>query len=284
MQNLQPFVYCPRRQRLYEGWDISSIDPTADFSTGIEFPGIYIQLNFLSEAECQEVMKSIDEMPWDTSQSGRRKQNFGPKTNFKKRKLKVGPFRGYPKFSQFIQERLQTVPLLAGYQTIEQCSLEYPPERGASIEPHIDDCWVWGERVVTVNCLGDSVLTFTRYKGDKSKYNLDCVDTYKDQLIPAKLTLDSKPLPEDVVIRVPMPQGSLIIMYGEPRYNWEHCVLREDIRDRRVCIAYREFTPNYLPDGVDYHQAKEVLEKAQLFWDHTVTIGDTNDEELKPCL
>lgn len=107
-------------------------------------------------------MKGIDAMPWDISQSGRCKQNFGPKTNFKKRKLKAGTFRGFPKFTQFIQDRFRSVPLLAGYQTIEQCSLEYPPERGASIEPHIDDCWVWGERVVTVNCLGDSVLTFTR--------------------------------------------------------------------------------------------------------------------------
>lgn len=263
-------MYCPRRQRLFQGWDSASIDPTADFYSGIEFPGIYIQLNFLSEAECQEAMKGIDELPWDISQSGRRKQNYGPKTNFKKRKLKSGTFRGFPELSQFIQKRLKDVPLLAGYQTIEQCSLEYTPETGASIEPHIDDCWVWGERVVTVNCLGDSVLTLTRYHGDASKYNLDCVESYKESLISTKIPLDTKSLPEDVVVRVPMPQGSLIVMYGEPRYKWEHCVLREDIRSRRVCIAYRELTANYLPGGVDHEEAKEVLEKAQQFWNHTI--------------
>lgn len=87
-------------------------------------------------------MHGLDSLEWDGSQSGRRKQNFGPKTNFKKQKLRIGSFRGFPSLSQFIQERLNTIPLLANFQTIEQCSLEYNPEHGACIEPHIDDCWV----------------------------------------------------------------------------------------------------------------------------------------------
>ena len=33
---------------------------------------------------------------------------------------------------------------------MEQCSIEYRPETGARIDPHIDDCWVWGERIVQV--------------------------------------------------------------------------------------------------------------------------------------
>lgn len=74
-------------------------------------------------------------------------------------KLQARGFEGFPEFTQFIQERFKTVPLLSDFQTIEQCSLEYDPEKGASIDPHIDDCWIWGERVVTVNCLSDSVLT-----------------------------------------------------------------------------------------------------------------------------
>lgn len=89
-------------------------------------------------------------------------QNYGPKTNFKKMKLALGTFKGFPKYSQFVQERFKEVPLLSDYKTIEQCSLEYNPDKGASIDPHIDDCWIWGERVVTVNCLSDSVLTLVR--------------------------------------------------------------------------------------------------------------------------
>lgn len=90
-------------------------------------------------------------------------QNYGPKTNFKKMKLAHGQFRGFPEYSKFVQEKFKTTPSLADFHTIEQCSLEYDPVKGASIDPHIDDCWIWGERVVTVNCLSDSVLTLVRY-------------------------------------------------------------------------------------------------------------------------
>lgn len=89
-------------------------------------------------------------------------QNYGPKTNFKKMKLAHGNFKGFPAYSKFVQDKFKTTPLLEDFQTIEQCSLEYDPYKGASIDPHIDDCWIWGERVVTVNCLSDSVLTLVR--------------------------------------------------------------------------------------------------------------------------
>lgn len=70
-------------------------------------------------------------------------QNFGPKANFKKRKLQLGSFQGVPGFSKLFYDKIKDVPLLKDYYTVEQCSLEYDPTRGAAIEPHIDDCWVW---------------------------------------------------------------------------------------------------------------------------------------------
>lgn len=66
-----------------------------------------------------------------------------------------------------------------------------------------------------------------------------------------------------------MPARSLIVLYGPARYQFEHCVLREDITHRRVCIAYREFTPFYRPDGDKFDTAGNVvLNKAKLYWDH----------------
>lgn len=41
---------------------------------GIELPGIFVKTNFLDENEAKNLMNGIDEMPWDGSQSGRRKQ------------------------------------------------------------------------------------------------------------------------------------------------------------------------------------------------------------------
>lgn len=153
-------------------------------------------------------------MPWDLSQSGRRKQNFGPKCNFKKQKIQLGDFNGFPKFSEFVQQKFKNVLILKDFQTIEQCSLEYNPERGASIDPHIDDCWIWGERIITVNLIADSVLTMTKYTGDKKKYNLNCVEKYPSVLdetgsinrtennFQFGLIVDNK----RPVVRIPMPR------------------------------------------------------------------------------
>ncbi|EDS30782.1 conserved hypothetical protein [Culex quinquefasciatus] len=47
------------------------------------------------------------------------------------------PVSWVPQFCKF--DRFEQVPLMANFQTIEQYSLEYTPERRASIDPHIDD-------------------------------------------------------------------------------------------------------------------------------------------------
>jgi len=184
-------------------------------------------------------------------------------------KLASGTFEGFPEFTKFVQKKFENEPLLSGFETVEQCSLEYEPSKGASIDPHIDDCWVWGERVVTVNCLGNSVLTLTRYKGDQKRYNLPLVDKYRSNLLTDILDDNELSRYDDLVIRIPMPELSLIVLFGPARYQFEHCVLREDITERRVCLAYREFTPFYLPDGEKYeNEGKMVLKQAKLYWNH----------------
>ncbi|CAB0037631.1 unnamed protein product [Trichogramma brassicae] len=253
------YVYCPECNKAWPGWDINLYKQHPNHSgIPIEFPGTVIKLNFLDETERNNLIKDLDSLPWDLSQSGRRKQNFGPKTNFKKKRLRPGDFRGFPETTRFVQEKLNEVSDLKGFQTIEQCSLEYDPKRGSSIDPHIDDCWIWGERIVTVNVLGNSVLTMTPYRKSDDRYNLKCVEK-----------LDKYELPEeDIVVRLPMPAGSLMILTGAARYKWEHAVLREDVSSRRVCLAYREFTSPYLPkeDGVCGAEAAEILKRALKFW------------------
>lgn len=177
-----------------------------------------------------------------------------------------GNFRGFPVFSKFIQDRFDERELMKNFHTIEQCSLEYDPSKGASIDPHIDDCWIWGERVVTVNCLADSVLTLVRYKGDSKRYNLNMVESYEDALIEPLATEDELSRFNGILVKVPMPSGSLIVMYGPARYQFEHSVLRDDIESRRVCIAYREPTPMYLNSGCHADQGEPILRTAKQFW------------------
>ncbi|KFB35486.1 AGAP009588-PA-like protein [Anopheles sinensis] len=132
----------------------------------------------------------------------------------------------------------------------------------------------WGERIVTVNLLSDSVLTMSPYRGadTKTKYNLHFLDQYRYHLIGQ--LVDEKTLTafEERIVRIPMPRRSLLVLYGPPRYQWEHAVLREDIKERRVCLAYREFTPMYLQGGSEYSQSEEIFARAKQFWDHR-TVG-----------
>lgn len=214
------YVYCPFCNKAWKGWDMNLYkEHPYHEGDSIDYPGVYIKLDFINAAEEEMVMNGIDEMPWDMSQSGRRKQNFGPKTNFKKRKIVPGSFEGFPLFSKFLQDRFTEINLLKNYETIEQCSLEYDPSKGASIDPHIDDCWIWGERIVTINCLSDSVLTMSPYLGDKTKYNLQDAEKYgtivcSDDSIKTSFCLEEMnalqtTCPDkvlDAIVRIPMPR------------------------------------------------------------------------------
>ncbi|XP_068140552.1 alpha-ketoglutarate-dependent dioxygenase alkB homolog 4 [Drosophila tropicalis] len=270
-QELEPWTYCIKCQKFYAGWDTDQTDREHEdhqhaADKGLHLPGLLVQEQFLNHDEGTTLMARLDDMPWTISQSGRRKQNYGPKTNFKKRKLQVGTFAGFPQGTEYVQQRFKEVPLLRDFQTIEQCSLEYDPTKGASIDPHVDDCWIWGERVVTVNCLGDAVLTLNFYdKQQPGKYNLDLVPEYKNELLAPLLSDDQLANFKGKVLRIPMPNLSLIVLYGPVRYQFEHSVLREDVTDRRVCIAYREFTPMYI-DGKDREKGDGVREMAKKFW------------------
>lgn len=220
-----PYFYCPECDSCWPSWD--GQDHQSHSGEAIYVDGIFILKDFLSEVEENQLLEGLDGLPWDTSQSGRRKQNFGPKCNFKKRRLRLGDFKGFPFVSKFVIDKFENVDILKGFQTIEQCSLEYDPSRGASIDAHIDDCWIWGERIITVNLLSDSVLTLTKYPepADNQKYNLF--------LAPETRRPDS--LPDNVLVRIPMPRRSLLVLTGEARYRWEHQIFRDDISTRYVC-------------------------------------------------
>lgn len=272
------YVYCPLCvNKAWPGYAPTDYQTHPNHTgTAIDYPGVFIDLDFISAEDESQLMLGIDTIiPWDLSQSGRRKQNFGPKCNFKKNRLKLGDFKGFPRFTQFVQHKFADYPILRDFQTIEQCSLEYDPARGASIDPHVDDCWIWGERIITVNLLSDSVLTMT-YNRQPDRYNLNCVRDYPAVVSASSISTRSA-CPYRVqpfirghvypIVRIPMPRRSLLVMYGAARYDWAHEILREDIVARRVCLAYREFTPPYLPGGDKYENGREVLEKAREFWD-----------------
>uniref|UniRef100_A0A1A9WXD1 Uncharacterized protein n=1 Tax=Glossina brevipalpis TaxID=37001 RepID=A0A1A9WXD1_9MUSC len=279
LKKLEPLALCVKCGHFYPGWEPEEVQQQHETlhqnQIGVNLPGVLVKENFLTVQESGQLLNNLDKLlPWSLSQSGRRKQNFGPKTNFKRRKLRNGQFKGFPDFTAFIQERFKEVKILDNFQTIEQCSLEYDPSKGASIDPHVDDCWIWGERVVTVNCLGNAVLTLTLYEEAKDldnlsnlqKYNLGMVAGYQQSLREPLWSGKKLEMFKNKVLRIPMPNMSLIVLYGPPRYQFEHFVLREDISERRVCLAYREFTATYLEKGEFSDDGKEILQNSLNTW------------------
>lgn len=142
-QALDAYVFCTSCQKIYRGWDAFKSCNEHESEDGRDFPGVYVY-DFLSSEESKQLVEGVDNLlGWDASQSGRRKKNFGPKVNFKKKKLSLGKFEGFPALTKFVRDRLKTVPILHDFEAVEECFLEYELARGSHIEPHIDDCWIW---------------------------------------------------------------------------------------------------------------------------------------------
>ncbi|XP_033986468.1 alpha-ketoglutarate-dependent dioxygenase alkB homolog 4 isoform X4 [Trematomus bernacchii] len=136
-------------QFLYDPETRLAVPRDAD-SSCFSFPGVFLQEDFISEEEEVELIRTIDRDVWNDSQSGRRKQDFGPKVNFKKQKVRLSSFSGLPAVSRSLVLRMQSEASLEDFRPVEQCNLEYLPQRGSSIDPHLDDSWLWEEVQVSV--------------------------------------------------------------------------------------------------------------------------------------
>ena len=208
---------CPHHQ------DIGNAD--------IAFPidGIYLVPDFLSETEETQLIDAIDQDVWIPSQSGRLKQDFGIKINFKKQTIKTKYFTGMPLYSLELIQRLQSHRLLEDFQSVELCNLDYRSERGSHIDPHIDDIWIWGERLITINLLTNTILTLIPNEHGSKK-----------------------------MIYIPLPRRWMIVLYGDARYEYKHAIQRQHINARRLAVTFRELTSK---DEKFYDENKDLYER-----------------------
>ena len=215
-----------------------SEEATDEYSPFITIKGVYVAENSITEAEENQLVNEIDQATWMLSQSGRRKQDYGPKANFKKQKCKIGNFKGLPKYIKSILGDIKQKhsSILGDFIPVELCNLEYEPSRGSAIDPHLDDMWLWGERLVTINYLPTTILTLT------------------------KLDLPN------VEVLVYMPPRSLLVLYDDARKVWMHSVKREDVMARRLATTLRELTPIFMEGGDEYEPiGKQILQTAANF-------------------
>lgn len=181
--------------------------------------------DFLSESEENILLEMIDGVDWMLSQSGRRKQDYGPKVNFKHKKVKFDSFVGMPEYADFLLEKMQSISAekLGNYIPFEMCNLEYDQSKKSAIEMHFDDMWIWGNRLISINLLSGSVMTLANEETQQLCY-------------------------------IWMPHRSLICLSNDARYVWKHAVLSRHIRGRRIALTMREPSKEFQEGGEFYEK------------------------------
>ncbi|XP_010145948.1 PREDICTED: alpha-ketoglutarate-dependent dioxygenase alkB homolog 4, partial [Eurypyga helias] len=253
------FTYCPATG-LAKGNEHSEFAGWA-----FPFPGVFLTEEFISEDEESEIVELMDRDDWKPSQSGRKKQDYGPKVNFKKQRLKAGSFTGLPSFSQRLVAQMKACCILGDFLPVEQCNLDYTPARGSAIDPHFDDWWLWGERLVSLNLLSKTVLSMSCDSGDSIQLFPTCTCKNSGEegighLLPPRLVPS-----QEVTVAIPLPRRSLVVLYGDARYRWKHAIHRKHIERRRVCVTFRELSAEFSAGGRHEELGKELLEIALSF-------------------
>lgn len=189
----------------------------------LDITGIYIENEFLTQNEEINLIEQINKNNWIDSQSGRFKQDYGPKVNFKKKKIKLNEFKGLPVYSKFLIDRFKNVKQLESFEPVELCNLKYENNRSACIEAHKDDCWLWGNRLITINLLSNTFLTLTN----------------------ENLRLN------DVCILIPLEQRCLLVLSDEARYDWLHEIKNYHIKSTRIAINIRELSQQFMDTNTE---------------------------------
>ncbi|KAF4661489.1 alkB, alkylation repair 4 [Perkinsus chesapeaki] len=166
-------------------------------------PGLRVVPNAFTEAEEKELLCEVYKGEWKASQSGRRKQDYGPQVNFKKNKLKCPErFKGLP---QYMDEVLARAHSLLGmpmdYEWHEMVVQEYTADRGSSIALHKDHSWVWADGILDISLGADSIMTFAN---------------------PSR----------GIYCDVELPRRSICLIGGEAQSEWLH-----GIRRGNACIG-----------------------------------------------
>ncbi|CAH7257117.1 alpha-ketoglutarate-dependent dioxygenase alkB homolog 4 [Phodopus roborovskii] len=258
LQKKYQFLYCPDT-----GWAMGPED--SDFEGwAFPFPGVTLIKDFVTPEEEAEMVRLMDSDPWKLSQSGRRKQDYGPKVNFRKQKLKVAGFQGLPSFSQKVVHRMGLYPGLEDFQPVEQCNLDYSPERGSAIDPHLDDAWLWGERLVSLNLLSATVVSMSR-EAPGSLLLCSAPSTGPDAF-DGSIVAPSRSVPcQEVEVAISVPCRSLLVLTGAARHQWTHAIHRRHIKARRVCATFRELSREFLPGGKQQELGRGLLQVALSF-------------------
>ena len=179
--------------------------------------GIAVVNDFLSAEEQAELLGQINSEPWEG-----RLVAVAPNVSYHKRFVqKYGASTKYdymggtttfvdsaplPDWMQALAAKIQASPLWKNSGTIVEATVqEYLP--GQTLQSHIDST-VYGPAIAVVSLVSQNDFVLSR-EGKKAT--------------------------------IPLPAGSLFVMDGEARYEWNHGI--DTITQRRVSVSFRSVTP-----------------------------------------
>lgn len=216
------------------------------------FSGLRIYPDALRPDEARALLREIEQTAWRPSQSGKRKQHFGPRFNFIRRRMNPEGFEGLPSYATLLEERFRELlaadpgsdasalaacrRAAADYRTTDVFVLRYLAAEASNLDLHVDDDFAYGALILDVSLESDSVMTFVG-------------------------PLDADPEAR-VCIRAPLPARSIAALYGPARFAWQHGILPQDIAGTRTSITLRTLgdAPRATPAG----QRVETLARTRL--------------------
>ncbi len=213
---------------------VHAFDPSRQCApTAPSLRGLRVVPDFITTEEAIDLLSQIEARPFEPAQSGKGKQHFGPRINFKKQRVTRPAAEPLPDYAKLIERRVRrccalddsSLPdaadlqrALAAFRGDDLFVLRYAPERKSNLDLHIDDIAAYGELIADLSLESDSTLTF-----------VDVPQTDSSRT-------------EPTIVRVPLPARSLALLFGPARYRWHHGVLAYDIHARRTSITLRSIS------------------------------------------
>lgn len=209
--------------------------------------GFFIINNIFNTKEIESILTELNSTNWVESQSGRKKQDFGVKINYKKRKIK-SDYKSiiFPTYKNIIENKIKEIydntkiEVFNDYKIHEIGNLKYQPELGAHIVSHIDDAWVWGNRIFGVNLISDVKMTISKVEKlvEEEKKIVDKIE--KDN------TKKENDLFINYEIILPVKANEIYLMSDDSRHIWKHGIKAEHVQNERIVITCREFVKGIL--------------------------------------
>jgi len=191
-----------------DGSILEPIDPD-------DIPGLVYLPGFIDPAQDAELIRQLDEQPWEEIRRGR-VQNYGYTFSYQnKGSVDRETFREPPAFLQALSEQLVERDV---FPNAPECLIVNDYEPGQGIVPHVDMKDEFGPKVCTLSLLAPIAMVF--------------------------INLEERERRGELILE----PGSLVTMEGEARYDWMHGIRgrKQDridgemvARRRRVSVSFR---------------------------------------------